>query len=102
MSAILRKTTVAIGLLALGAVSACGGTKLVLPADSAGTELFQQSQGLMEQEKWSKAAEGYDTYIAILQQPLQLARFRGSLHVCACFSPVLIALGLRNLFLSEP
>jgi len=63
MSAIFRKTTAAIGLLALGAVSACGGAPLVLPAYAAGTEVFQQSQGLMEQEKWGKAAEGFDTLL---------------------------------------
>jgi len=63
MSAILRKTTAVLGLVAVGAVAACGGEPLVLPADSAGTELFQQSQGLMEQEKWSKAAEGFDTLL---------------------------------------
>ena len=63
MSAILRRTTAALGLLAVGAVPACGGERLVLPADSAGTELFQQSQGLMEAEKWTKAAEGFDTLL---------------------------------------
>lgn len=63
MSVILRRTTAAIGLLAVSLVSACGGEPLVLPADSAGTELFQQAQGLMEQEKWSKAADGFDTLL---------------------------------------
>lgn len=63
MSVILRKTMAAIGLLAVGAVSACGSSQLVLPADSAGTELFQQSQALMEDEKWGKAAEGFDTLL---------------------------------------
>ncbi len=63
MSAILRRTTAIVGLLAVGAVSACGGNPLVLPADSAGTELFQQSQGLMQEEKWSHAAEGFDTLL---------------------------------------
>ena len=63
MSVILRRTMAAIGLLAVGAVSACGSSQLVLPADSAGTELFQQSQALMEDEKWGKAAEGFDTLL---------------------------------------
>jgi len=63
MSGILPKAAAALGLLAVGAVPACGGAPLVLPADSAGTELFQQSQGLMEEEKWANAAEGFDTLL---------------------------------------
>lgn len=63
MSAMLRKMTAALSLLVVAAVSACGGEPLVLPADSAGTELFQQSQGLMEQEKWGSAAVGFDTLL---------------------------------------
>jgi outer membrane protein assembly factor BamD len=54
--------TVVAGLI-LMTVAACGGQPLVLPADSAGTELFQQAQGLMEQEQWRKAAEGFDTLL---------------------------------------
>ncbi len=60
MSAILRKTAAVVGLLA---ASACGTAQLVLPADSAGTELFQQAQDLMEQEKWSGAVVGFDTLL---------------------------------------
>ena len=63
MSVNLRRKMAVAGLLALGAVSACKGAPLVLPADAAGTELFQQAQGLMEDEKWSKAADGFDTLL---------------------------------------
>ncbi len=35
----------------------------MLPSDSAGTDLFQQAQGLMEDQKWSKAADGFDTLL---------------------------------------
>jgi outer membrane protein assembly factor BamD len=53
----------AVTLLVAATLSGCGGKQLVLPADSAGTELFQQAQGLMEEEKWSKAADGFDTLL---------------------------------------
>ncbi|NKB90151.1 MAG: outer membrane protein assembly factor BamD [Acidobacteria bacterium] len=44
-------------------VAACGSEPLALPADSAGTQLFEQSRAFMEEGEWSKASEGFDTLL---------------------------------------
>ncbi len=52
----------ALGLLLAG-LAGCGSGDVVLPADPAGTALFQHGQELLEQEKWSRAAEAFDTLL---------------------------------------
>lgn len=52
---------VAAGML-LG-VWACGSGGLMLPADAAGTELFEQAEQFVADQKWRDAATAYDTLL---------------------------------------
>jgi outer membrane protein assembly factor BamD len=60
----LRTAYFASALIAIVVVTgACNKNPLVLPADSAGEELFQQAQGFMDDENWGRASEAYDTLL---------------------------------------
>lgn len=41
----------------------CGSNGLRLPTDAAGTSLFEQGQAELENRKWKKAAEAFDTLL---------------------------------------
>ena len=49
--------------LALTVVVACGGSDLRLPADAAGTALFEQAQEELAAENWRKAGDAFDTLL---------------------------------------
>lgn len=60
----LRHGLLLIALLAaLVSTTACGGKKLQLPADSAGTPLFEQGQAYLEDSDWRRAIEAFDTLL---------------------------------------
>ena len=52
-----------VSLLLAAALPACGSGGLTLPADSAGTALFDQGQLALEGEDWSEAVQAFDTLL---------------------------------------
>lgn len=59
----MNRCQLAIAVVALVTVSACGSGQLQLPADAAGTDLFQQGQQFVTEEEWSNAARAFDTLL---------------------------------------
>lgn len=50
-------------LAVVAMLPACGSGGLQLPADSAGTPLFEQGQAALEEEDWNDAAQAFDTLL---------------------------------------
>lgn len=59
----MNRYQLAIAVVVLVTVSACGSGQLQLPADAAGTDLFQQGQQFVTEEEWSNAARAFDTLL---------------------------------------
>ncbi len=62
----VRRAQTLNGLIVAAAavgVAACGSGGMALPANAAGTELFEQAEQYLAAESWSKAIEAYDTLL---------------------------------------